>query len=398
MEDQPERQIGVGGQSPTGASRARHARDEWILEQANERFLDDWAYLTGRMPYRSKYSDLARHSIETPQIEGFVQDFVEAGQVEDGGGFVLIGYVRSDRAQLELRGRTLSFPIRFKTLRFVCDSVFWFSDGDLEHCVARLEDALRSGLADRIHLHYLRPTSPSDFQSLCIGLERRGLRLQHHRTHRLYRCDVGPGSELPSLRVSSKARRNRRRERSALERELGKVETRVFESADQADAFFAACTEIARHTRHVAEGVAVFDDTPRNRSVFELEAGSGRLRAYVLYAGETPIAYSFGAVFGDTHCGEFTAFDHRYSKYGPGKLLMLDILDELHTADVRWADLGHGDFDYKAKFATEEVALPDVYVYGDGIRSRGIGRLDQLQLGLRSLAHRLRARLERRAA
>lgn len=75
----------------------------------------------------------------------------------------------------------------------------------------------------------------------------------------------------------------------------------------------------------------------------------------VLYAGETPIAGTFGLRSRDFFAGWFTGYDTRFGKYSPGFIQLLHQAEELAAAGVRLIDLGTGGEGYKQRLRTHEL-------------------------------------------
>ena len=53
--------------------------------------------------------------------------------------------------------------------------------------------------------------------------------------------------------------------------------------------------------------------------------------------------------------GWFTAYNHKFSKYSPGSLLLVKMAQELPALGIEWIDLSKGKEGYKASFATDRV-------------------------------------------
>lgn len=95
---------------------------------------------------------------------------------------------------------------------------------------------------------------------------------------------------------------------------------------------------------------------------------SGLLSA--LYLDDKVIAVHFGIRSRDVLGWWFPSYDHQFSKYSPGAILLTRVLQEAETAGIERVDLGQGDERYKASFMTG--AYP---VIEGSIERRSINRL-----------------------
>jgi len=77
----------------------------------------------------------------------------------------------------------------------------------------------------------------------------------------------------------------------------------------------------------------------------------------VLFVGDEPAAISFGLQAGGTFHGWFTSYDHRFAKYGPGILMMLELARSLGETGTHRMVLGTGNEDYKRRLATASVPV-----------------------------------------
>ncbi|MEM1349722.1 MAG: GNAT family N-acetyltransferase [Myxococcota bacterium] len=79
---------------------------------------------------------------------------------------------------------------------------------------------------------------------------------------------------------------------------------------------------------------------------------NGQLRVLLLYLGEQPVAFVFGAVFGGTYRGLQLSYDHAHRKLSLGNLAQLAIIRELGAEGIANYDLG-SELEYKSTWAEE---------------------------------------------
>ena len=77
----------------------------------------------------------------------------------------------------------------------------------------------------------------------------------------------------------------------------------------------------------------------------------------VLFVSDEPAAISFGLQTAGTFHGWFTSYDHRFAKYGPGIMMMLELARSLAETGTHRMVLGAGNEDYKRRLATAAVPV-----------------------------------------
>ncbi len=99
-------------------------------------------------------------------------------------------------------------------------------------------------------------------------------------------------------------------------------------------------------------------------------AEAGLLRCYILLGGEQPLAYQIGRLSNGVYLAEAAAFDLRFANLSPGKILLMRMLEDLHAlGNVRWLDLGSGDFAYKQFWAHESYPEASVLLIKRSLRN-----------------------------
>lgn len=119
-------------------------------------------------------------------------------------------------------------------------------------------------------------------------------------------------------------------------------------------------------------------------------AQQGALRSYVLFDGTTPIAFELDHQFNGYLVSEDAAYDQRYAEYGPGRTLLLRVLEDLFEhQSPRWYDFAGGDWDYKRRFANDLCLSAKVWLVRKDIRFHVISLLLRAERALRSRGRRL---------
>jgi CelD/BcsL family acetyltransferase involved in cellulose biosynthesis len=102
-------------------------------------------------------------------------------------------------------------------------------------------------------------------------------------------------------------------------------------------------------------------------------AGRDWVRAYVLFAGDRPVAYALGYLAGRRFTYELPGYDPDLAAHSPGLILVLRLIEDLITrgeADV--LDFGSGDNEYKQLFATRSYLEVSALLVRDGRMARGL--------------------------
>jgi CelD/BcsL family acetyltransferase involved in cellulose biosynthesis len=82
---------------------------------------------------------------------------------------------------------------------------------------------------------------------------------------------------------------------------------------------------------------------------------SGKLS--VLYAGDEVVAMHMGMCSKSVWHYWFPSYDHRFKKYSPGLLLLLEIAKDAAHRGCKMVDMGKGESSYKSYFSNGEIAL-----------------------------------------
>ncbi len=125
----------------------------------------------------------------------------------------------------------------------------------------------------------------------------------------------------------------------------------------------------------------------------------GALRSYVLFDGQTPIAFEFDHQLKGYLVSEEAAYDQRYAEHGPGRTLLLRVLHDLFEHDPpAWYDFAAGDWDYKRRFANDESQSAKLWLVKRDLRFGVISTLMRAERALRPSGRRIRDFLRSRAA
>ena len=177
-------------------------------------------------------------------------------------------------------------------------------------------------------------------------------------------------SDLPASydaflkKINSKHRAQlRSKERKLAEYGGGTVQTKIFNTPEEAPLFSAIAEKIARTTylRGLGEG---FSNSDEMRNRLDLAARKGWMRGYVLYAHEQPCAFWLGTLYNDVFYLEYTGFDSTFKDFAAGQILFIKMIEHLCiTGGIRGIDFGFGDAVYKQRYGDRNWEESDLYLF-----------------------------------
>jgi CelD/BcsL family acetyltransferase involved in cellulose biosynthesis len=203
-----------------------------------------------------------------------------------------------------------------------------------EEWAAAVAHLRRTGVADLLALELL-PVENSGLASLSRGAARHGVSVSTFDLHKRPVIDRRPEPTYFDGRMSSKRRKNLRRQRRHLDDLLGgkleRVDWGLQESARPAaiELFLRleasgwkgrAGTAMSCHPSHEAFFRVLVEEFARD----------GQLQPWFLEAAGTPVAAQCNLISGDTVFHFKIAYDEALAYYSPGVLLELEMLEEFH--------------------------------------------------------------------
>lgn len=166
------------------------------------------------------------------------------------------------------------------------------------------------------------------------------------------------GDEYLSQR-SKNVRQELRRRKTRLE-ELGKLEFRVIKNNDKIDKYIDYYYEVYAKSWKKREGTG----PTFHRDLAKLAIEKGWLRLGFLFLNDTPIASQFRIVFKEVCFFLKTAYDAQYRKYGPGIILLSEMIKYIIDVDnVTEIDFGPGNEPYKKSWAARKREMKRLLVF-----------------------------------
>lgn len=264
-----------------------------------------------------------------------------------------------------------SFPLRLGYLdlgRVTAKTLVTSFDGILG---ARTETDYALAV-DAVRLHGLdRDASLLQFQKLEDGLARRAIEANVAAVLRTRRPDVIRWTLLPpesfdlllAARPSS-SRQRIRRELSGFRRShAGRFAVLRLDHPDHTSRLEPDIASVMLLTYQHGLGVGSVQDDLMVE-LRSLAVQKGWLRAWMLYLDDRPVAYWWGMLYRGVLAPGSTGYDPAYAREGVGFFTMMAMFEDL-CADplVTEIDFGHGDADYKQRFASHSTTSCDVLVF-----------------------------------
>lgn len=144
---------------------------------------------------------------------------------------------------------------------------------------------------------------------------------------------------------------------------------REYRSRAEMSAFYESALTVSRKSfqRRIGHGLP---EDPESVARLMRMAEQDRTRGYILFYENHPAAYTLCHVNGDCLTGELCGYDPSLSHLSPGNALIGSMLERLfEERRFQMLDLGTGDADYKAFFATGNVPCADIYYFPRNIKN-----------------------------
>jgi Acetyltransferase (GNAT) domain len=171
-------------------------------------------------------------------------------------------------------------------------------------------------------------------------------------TRRLIELPVGAKFEDYLRTLGSKTREDVRRTRRNFHVRAGEpVKTVRYTAPEQVEELVCAVEQVSRKTyQYHLLGLGI-ENTPEQVEQLRTQAACGWLRAYVVWIGNTPVAFGLGYRSGNTYYGHHVGYDPDISKLQPGIYLHTESMADLLADDICRFDFLPGDSLYKQRMS-----------------------------------------------
>jgi hypothetical protein len=346
--------------------RTQHSCDCKIVTATNfeqiETIRPVWEQMQQQEPYLVPNADIDRYLsvIETSGDE--VQPHIIVIECDGHPAAITIGRIEKRRLDFKLGYKTFFSP-GLKCLSIVYGGIIGRPMAELcEVLIDEIMNVLRSGRVDMVFFNHLGIDSP--VYKFCKTVP--GFLSRSHFTSAEphWQTSIPDSVEEFYSHVPNSRKRRWRRDIRQLEKiSSSEINIVCYHELNDVNYLIDVACRINKST--YKSGLAVgFTDSNVNRALLEKSARDGRLRAYILYAGDEPCAFQFDVVYGKIQFTEFGSFDPKWSRGSPGTVLLIKVLEQLcQDSEVNIMDYGFGHALYKSKFGTNHWIEENVCIY-----------------------------------
>ncbi|PLW81523.1 GNAT family N-acetyltransferase [Kineobactrum sediminis] len=190
-----------------------------------------------------------------------------------------------------------------------------------------------------------------------------------------YLTDMSIGFEDFQKIKSSKTRSTLRRKIRKFT-EANKDQTldwREYRTPIDVDIFLELAQPLAQATYQAKLFEGALPNSPEFKEHSRHLAAAGRLRCYLLFLDQSPVAYLYSPIDHRTAVYAYLGYDAAKAGLSPGTVLQYLVHESLFAdADVDWFDFTEGEGSHKALFATEQVSCVNILCLVDTWRNRAL--------------------------
>jgi CelD/BcsL family acetyltransferase involved in cellulose biosynthesis len=158
--------------------------------------------------------------------------------------------------------------------------------------------------------------------------------------------------------LGSRSRADLRANRRRFKTGVGKAHrTRCFRTCGDVAEFVAHASEVSRKTYQYRLLSAGLRDREALERCYDITAGLGWFRSYVLYVDDEPIAFQVGHVYAGRYFAQEIGYDPVWAPFHVGIFLHTEVIADLAALNgvVTEFDFGNGDNLHKQRLSTDSV-------------------------------------------
>ncbi len=172
--------------------------------------------------------------------------------------------------------------------------------------------------------------------------------------------------------LSGKTRATLKRKVRKFEADAGGRDFRVYRTPAEMNVFHGLARQISEKSYQERLLNAGLPAAPAFLEEMRAHAADDRVRAYLLFHRDTPVAYTYGPIDDGAVIYDHTGFDPAMSHLSPGTVLQFLILEDLF-AERRFTmfDFTEGEGAHKMLFGTHSRACMDLYILRGNLGALG---------------------------
>jgi Acetyltransferase (GNAT) domain len=213
--------------------------------------------------------------------------------------------------------------------------------------------------------------------------------------HVFFYCllNLATAPELPPRALSGKNVREIRRKTRILEHAFpGRARFKCFSGLDEFDEGLRDATRVAVSSWQFYVGCEVLNP-PQIRQTVEFLAQQGRLRVYLMYVGNVPVAFLIGYHYHQTFFCQHSGYNSDFSRYSVGSLLTAWALEDLAALGIATVDLGEGGQEHNQRLGCQAEKEGTVHFYSSSFRGFTVNVFFAVTTIIRLAGGRLRSGL-----
>lgn len=301
------------------------------------------------------------------------------------------------RGYLPLRVQSRPLPIRIGEVtlaRFPLTSLIMprgpiveTNGADLRGVLEEMLDTLLPVLDGRTALHIEGIPLESELHRLLVALAGAGERirivpLSAPFEHQYIRME---GSFEGYLRqMSKRSRKSVQYSQRKLRKEVEGVRMECAARPEDVPAFVDAAVSVSRRTYQWHLLGLGLRDPESLRGLLTRSAGLGRLRSYILYCQDEPVAFMLGHIYNGVYYYIDVGYDQQWKDWSVGSVLQLEVLEDLYAMDTppKLFDFSTGYGAHKGRFGNRSTLETNLLVLPRTPRTLFMGRAYAASEGL----------------
>lgn len=206
--------------------------------------------------------------------------------------------------------------------------------------------------------------------------------------------DLNTTFELYQAKFSSKTRSTiNRKVRKFGEQSGGAPKWKAYRTPQEIDEFLGLARQVSKLTYQERLLDAGLPDTEEFAQEARQLASHDRVRAFLLFDGDKPVAYLYCPVEDDVLIYAYLGYDPEYSKQSVGTVLQWLALEDLfREGRFKAFDFTEGQSDHKLLFSTHQRKCANVFMLKPTLRNRLLVRA---QRGMDGMSERIGSQLDR---
>jgi len=328
-----------------------------------EALRNHWQQMQAQQPQPTPNADIDRYLATLRARNGKAKPWIIVFTRNNLTTNMVIGRIEKHQLRCRIGYITICKP-SLRCLSIVYGGILGEQNQEIcSRTVTELQNILKAGTVDLVYLSHLR-TNSIMFQT---AKKKPNIFCRDHFTSVCphWQSKLANNAEdFSNNTLSRNDRRNLRRYIKRLEeKSSSNVKMVSYQNASQLEVFTNAASHISSRTYHAALEVG-FSNNNETHCLLRQAAQDGWLRAFVLYAGNKPVAFESGSVYRGVYFAEYRGFDPDWKTCSPGTALLLKVLETLSSEpNTKTYDYGYGDAPYKRRYGHKSWPEASVYIF-----------------------------------